>query len=109
MCVCACACVRVCVVCACVCVCACACVCVCGVCVCVCVCVCTLISASSWSILTGQVSFFSVFCVRTGQKSIFEWADAFLFCFEFSIFSKLIYLFIYFFFNYMIDIFETDG
>ena len=56
-------------------------------------CVYVWVSPSTRSILTVQVSF-SLFIYVIGVKnSFFDWADAFLFYFEFWIFSKFIFAF----------------
>ena len=61
------------------------------VCVGMCVCLYAWISVSIRSILTGEFSFSSFsLCLRV-KNPFFDWADAFLFYFEFSMFSKFIF------------------
>ena len=48
--------------------------------------------------------FLCFFCVMADQKSVFNWADAFLFDFEFLIFSKFRYALS----NDRIEIFSSD-
>ena len=67
------------------------------VCVCVCVCIYAWISASTRSILTGQVSFSLFFCVIAGQKSVFRLGRCVFVSFQIFDFLKIYFLFFLFF------------